>query len=188
MKLKKIPVKPRLNAGSVNGAGITAVEEGDATNKVTTLNFSEFTQALTDEAGVVAYGGSKVYDMPEGAWLFQGAVANLTIRKTSAGVNKDFDGDFSLGTVTASNNATLASTEQNFIPTTATPQAVNGRTTATGVSTSTEAPKIFDGSATATDIYLNFLVDDADQDVTSTACNLIVNGKIKIVWTYLGDI
>ena len=59
--------------------------------------------------------------------------------------------------------------------------------TASGTSTSTECPKIFDGHTTAKDLYLNLLVDDADQDVTGTACDLIVNGSLIVVWAKLGD-
>jgi hypothetical protein len=142
---------------------------------------------MSDEAGVVAYGSSKIRDLPEGVILFLGAVSDLDITKSSAGVNDDWDGDFALGTAAASNNATLSSTEQDLIPTTATPQASSGATTADGASTSTESGVVFDGSATAKDVYLNFLVDDADHDVTTTACNLIVNGYIDLTYILLGD-
>ena len=142
---------------------------------------------LVDEAGVVAYAGLKILDLPAGAITLLGASANLTILKDAAGVNADFDGDFGIGTVTASNNATLATTEQNIIPTTALPQAVAGATTAKGQSTATEVGAVFDGTTTPVDVYLNFLVDDADHDVTTTATNLTVSGTIDIVYAELGD-
>lgn len=148
------------------------------------IYFTDEAIALTDEAGVVAYGGLKIRDMPEGAILFLGAVANLALTKSSAGVNDDWDGDFGIGTVTASNNATLSSTEQDILPTTATPQASSGATTAKGQST---AVAFKDGTSTPVDVYLNFLVDDVDHDVTSTACNLIVNGYIDLTYILLGD-
>ena len=154
----------------------------------TVLKFTDVAIALVDEAGVVAYKGTKVYDFPAGAISVLGAHADLALTKSSAGVNATWDGDFSLGTVTASNNATLSSTEQNLIPTTPTPQAVAGVTTAKGVATATEAFKVLDGTATAIDAYLNFLVDDADHDVTGTPCNLIVNGEVTIFWYNLGDV
>jgi hypothetical protein len=37
-------------------------------------------------------------------------------------------------------------------------------------------------------VYLNILVDDADHDVTSTACNIIANGTITLVWENYGSI
>jgi hypothetical protein len=142
---------------------------------------------LTDNAGVVAYGSLQLFDFPQSGLMFLGAVADLALTKSSAGVNTDWDGDFSLGTVTADSGATLATTEQDLIPTTATPQATAGATTAKGISTATEAPKIFDGTGTAKDVFLNLLVDDADHDVTTTPCDLILNGVVKVTYVLLGD-
>lgn len=152
--------------------------------RVVTLTFEDVAFAMVDEAGVVAYSGKKVYDFAAGLICVVGAVADLDITKSSAGVNADFDGDFGIGTVTASNNATLATTEQNILPTTAVPQAVAGVTTADGVNA---AVAFIDGTATAADVYLNFLVDDADHDVTATPCNLIVNGTVTLTYFHLGD-
>lgn len=170
------------------GSTVAGDQQGTSAVQKTVLRFNATPITLADAAGVVAYGGLKVFDFPEGNILFLGAVANLAVTKSSAGVNADWDGDFSLGTVTASNNATLSSTEQDLIPTTPTPQAVSGATTATGKSTSTEGAKIFDGTGTAKDVYLNFLVDDADHDVTTTACNLLVTGTVTLIWSNLGDV
>lgn len=164
--------------------GLTGVSKGAGHYRTLEITFDDVAIALADEAGVVAYGGLKVVDMPEGAVAILGAVAGLAVTKSSAGVNTDWDGDFGVGTVTASNNATLATTEQNIIPTTATPQAVSGATTAKGVAT---AAVYLDGTTTPVDIYLNFLVDDADHDVTGTACNLIVNGTLTIHYLYQGN-
>lgn len=173
--------------GSPNTAGVVASEETYGNYHETTLRLANVTVAITDEAGVVAYVGTKIYDFPEGAILFLGASARVDIQTSSAGVNTDWDGDFGLGTVTASNNNSLSSTEQNLIPTTATAQASGGGTVAAGASTSTEAAKVIDGAATPVDVYLNVLVDDADHDVGGTACNFIYNGLVKIKWIQLGD-
>ena len=167
--------------------GLTVQEQGVGAIRKTVFTFVNVACALTDVAGVVAYVGKQIYDWPAGYILFHGAVMDLALTKSSAGVNADWDGDVGLGTVTASNNSTLASTEQDLVPTTATPQAVAGVTTADGQSTSTEALKILDGHTAAKDIFLNLLVDDADQDVTTTPCNLIVNGTIEVTWSNLGD-
>lgn len=176
------------NVGAAAGTGVVATEYGDGYRHTTLLTLTNTPITLADEAGVVAYGGQKVYDFPQGAIVFEGAVLDLALTKSSAGVNADWDGDVGLGTATASNNATLSGTEQDLVPTTATPQAVAGATTADGLSTSTEACKVFNGTSTAKDAYLNLLVDDADHDVGATACNLIANGTIRLTWTFLGDI
>lgn len=165
--------------------GLSVVEMGDGAFHFTKLKFVDVAFALTDVAGVVAYSGKKVYDFPAGFIQIVGAVADLALTKSSAGVNADWDGDFGVGQVTASNNATLSSTEQDIIGTTATPQAVAGATTARGSGPVQAA--LLDGHTTPIDLYLNFLVDDGDQDVTGTPCNLIVNGHLNVAWINMGD-
>lgn len=239
------------SAGAVAAvSGLSVEEKSVGQVHVTTLTFLDMAVALTDNAGVVAYGGKKVYDWPEGLILNLGASADLNLTKSSTGVNADWDGDISLGTVTASNNATLLSTEANVIPSTSTPQAVAGVTTGdmesiaaaptaltdsssgtadgtiealadlatAGGNTYTDAAvnaklailrnwaadfaaKInalillaaggkmlaLDGTTTAPDLYLNILIDDADHDVTTTPCNIIVNGTLTFAWMKIGD-
>lgn len=178
-----------VNLGAVPTAVadyVTAEERGDGVVHQTVLTLTACPVSITDEAGVVAYGGVKLYDMPAGAWTLLGAVADLDISTTGSGINATFDGDVAMGTVTASNNATLSSTEANIIPSTATPQAVGGATTADGVST-TALLATFDGTATASDVYLNFVIDDADHNVGAGPAGLSVTGTIKITWIYLGD-
>lgn len=172
----------------VTGIGVTVTETGDGAVHKTVLTLTDVAVALSDNAGTIAYGGLKLYDWPEGLIAIQGASMDIALTKSSAGVNADWDGDTALGSVTATNDASLATTEQNIIPTTATPQASSGVTTGDGLSTATEAVTVLNGTSTAADLYLNYLVDDADHDVTSTPCNLIANGTITIVWSNLGDI
>lgn len=168
--------------GSVAGSGVSASSGAGTTTTV--LTFKDTPVVLADNAGVVAYGGLKIFDFPQGSVVIQGATANLAVTKTSAGVNDTWNGDFSVGTVTAANDATLTSTEANIIPSTPTPAAVAGATTAKGRST---AAVTLDGTTTAVDAFINFLVDDANHDVTTTPCNLILNGTVTILWANMGD-
>lgn len=168
--------------GASAGTGVSAVTAAGM-NK-TVLTFKNTPLPLIDTAGVVARCALKVFDFPEGAIVIFGATANLALTKSAAGVNADWDGDFSLGSVAAAGDATLTGTEANVLPSTATPQAVAGATTAKGISTGSVQ---LDGTATPVDLYLNVLVDDADQDVTTTATNLIANGTITVLWANLGD-
>ncbi len=170
---------------TANGTGVTVVEELGIIRA--TLTLVDTPVVLADNAGVVAYGSLKVLDLPAGAILFLGAVADLDLTLSSAGVNADWDGDIGLGTAAAGNSATLTGTEQDLCPTTATPQAVASVTTGNMKSTSTEAAKVLDGTSAAVDVYLNLLVDDADHDVTSTPANIIVNGTITFSYVKLGD-
>lgn len=168
-------------ASGITTATIANYGADTSSLRTTVLTLSSLPITMTDEAGVVAYGGKQLLDMPEGGILFLGAHADLDVVKSGSGINADFDGDFGLGTVTASNNNSLSSTEQNLIPTTATPQAAAGVTTANGQST---AVAFIDGNSTAADVYLNFLIDDADQNGGGT---LLVSGTIIIHWLPLGN-
>jgi len=176
-----------LGNGAVAGTGVTVSEQGDGVVHKSVITFTNVDVALADNAGVTAYGSLKVYDLPEGAILFLGAVSDIDLTKSSAGVNADWDGDVGIGTEAANNGATpLATTEQNLIPNTATPQAVAGVTTANAESTTSENV-VISGTGGALDVYVNLLVDDADHDVTGTACNLILNGTLTLHWINLGD-
>lgn len=172
--------------GAVSGTGVTVEERGFGYHKTTVLTLTDVDVALTDEAGVVAYGGLKIYDFPAGYIYTQSALTDLAITKSSAGVDDTWNGDIGLGTVTADNDASLASTEQDIIPSTATPAATAGATTGDAVSTASEHA-ILDGTGTAKELYVNLLVDEADHDVGSTACNLILNGTIVVNWIFMGD-
>lgn len=172
--------------GTVAGTGVSSTEYGIGAIRKTVFTFTNAQVTMVDEAGVVAYGGLKIYDMPAGAIMFHGCVSDLDLTLTAAGINADWDGDFGIGTVTASNNNSLATTEQNILPTTATPQASGSATTANGQSTATENA-VVDGTSTAVDVYFNILVDDADHDITTTPTNIILNGTITLFWTNLGD-
>lgn len=164
-------------------SGLSVKESGPGMVRCTTFTFENMTVTMADEAGVVLHGGQQLYDFPAGAIKFIGAIADLDLLGTG-NVVASWDGDFGVGTVTASNNATLATTEQNIIPTTATPQADTSKvTTANGFSTAAEDVTI-DGTSTAVDLFLNFLVDDADHNgggITVTA------GTLKVYWILLGD-
>ena len=221
--------------GTPNGTGVTATEYGNQnTLHRTELKLDGLALTLTDEAGVVGYVGQKIYDFPEGAIMILGAVADLTVTESGA-TAATASGDFSLGTATASNNATLTSTEADVIPSTAFGPLVSSAGTLKGISLAvitsltnstgrtpddtlanhadlstyaTDAAvieqnvadlggkineiialisglfaKVLDGTATAKDLYLNVLVDDADQ----AGGTLTITGTISITWINLGD-
>lgn len=173
--------------GALPAAPAVSLDYRDDAVRTVTVKLAGAVITMADEAGVVAYGGLKILDLPDGAILFLGATADLAFTLSAAGINADWNGDFGVGSVTASNNASLASTEQDYIPTTATPQASGSATTAKGQSTATESGAIFDGTTTAADVFLNVLVDDADHNVTGTPTNVIANGTITFCYAELGD-
>lgn len=177
-----LPVLTNLAAGVAFTNPVDRVS-----SKRVRLTLTNFTVPLADNAGVVAFGGVSLGKFPEGAIRLDGALVNLTITKSSAGVNADWDGDIGLGSAQANNGNALAGTEQDILPTTPTPQAVAGVASVKAFSTANEIGKTLDGTGGAKDIWLNVLVDDTDHDVTGTPCNLIFNGTIDISYGLLGD-
>lgn len=179
-----------LEAGSVTGtstaAGVTVTEGGAGPLHYTVITCVNTPVVLTDVTGTCAYGSVEAYAMPQGNIVYVGATTNLALTKTSTGVSATWDGDFGVGTAPAEGDASLSATEQNLLPTTATPQAVAGVSSAKGESTASEHI-VIDGTGTASKIYFNALVDDADHDVTTAACNLVLNGTITIIWINTGD-
>lgn len=165
--------------------GLSIAEGGAHAFRETLFTFTAMPLVLVDNAGVIAYAGKKIYDFPAGNILIFGATLDVTMTKTSAGVDADWDGFHGVGTVTANNTATLTSTEQNVIPATAIAQATAGVGSAKGINAAAIAP--LDGTATAIDLYLNALVADDDHDVTGTPANLNVTGTLRLLWCNLGD-
>lgn len=166
--------------GAPNGANVSVVEEGDGIYHRTTITLAAQAIVLADEAGVVLYGGLKVYDFPAGVVKVLGAVANLTIA-VAGNLSATAAGDFGLGTATAGNNNALAGTEQNIIPTTEVGPLVGSAGTAKGANVADIAP--LDGHTTPVDLYLNHLWDDTDHN----GGTMTVSGTIVIHWLNLGD-
>lgn len=167
---------------NVTNEGEGAGECGTGVIRQTVLEFTaDQAVTMTDEAGVVLYGGLKIYDFPAGDITILAAVADLDIEGTG-NVTATFDGDVGIGTATAGNNNALAGTEQDILPTTATPQAVASLTTANGRST---AISKHDGTSTAIKAYLNFLVDDADHN--GGGITVKSGSKIYLTWFVGGD-
>lgn len=169
--------------GAKNGATVTAVEYGNGAIHKTVLTLAATPVTIADGGGGhQGVGGVKVYDFPAGAILFFGATANLALLAGAGGIADTFDGDFGVGTVVGTGDD-LTTTMQNIIPKTATPQAAAGATTAKGQSTATENA-VIDGTSTAADAFLNFLIDDAD---ISEGDTIAATGTITILWANLGD-
>jgi len=186
-----IVVSSDADAGTVNvtSTNVVAMEQGGPVRR-TKLFLAATPLVLVDNPGTIAYAGLKLYTFARGLINFLGATASLSIGKTSTGVNATFRSTWGLGTVTAASDATLTSTEQNLIPSTAAAQAVSGVAALTALSTNTEAAKTLNGSTgtgALTAVYLNVLVNDADHDVTTTPCNLLATGTITLDFAHLGD-
>jgi hypothetical protein len=168
-------------AGTPAGTGVSSSVVTAGNVKTITLTLDDVEVAMTDQAGVVAYGGLKVFDFPEGLIHILGASADLDLTKDVATgvINDAWDGDIALGTATASNNATLTGTEANVVPSTSTPQAVAGVTTGDMVST-VAITALTDSTAGVVSNTLAALTDLATAG-GNTYSDAAVNAKIAII-------
>lgn len=183
---------PNEDVGSVPDAVkayISVQEKGDAAGVIhqTVLACTALPITVADDAAVAQYGGVKVYDFPAGLLMTLGAVidGNLT---GYASLIDTFDGDVALGTVTAATGATLVSTEADIMPSVALSQAVAEVANCDAVSVATvlteSGSRWLDGTGTAKDMYLNFVIDD---NVAHGAGTATFTGTITLTWINLGD-
>jgi hypothetical protein len=179
-----------LGVGSPSVSTITAYEYGDGVARKTVLECNGLVVTITDDAGVAQYGGVKAYDFPEGMLLLKGArVGGILTAGTTGTIIDNWDGDVALGTVTATTGATLTGTEADIMPSVAVSAGASdkdGVVSAVSVATAlTESgARWFDGTGTAKDMFLNFVIDD---DATHTAGTATFNGTIEFNWEMMGD-
>lgn len=178
-----------VGAGTKNGATLEVVERGTGLIHQTVLTCTATTITISDDAGVAQYGGVKVYDLPLGAIMTHGAVVSGILTAGVTGTIIDnWDGDVALGTATATTGATLTGTEADIMPSVAVSAGAAdklGVVSAVSVATAlTESgARWFDGTGTAKDVFLNFVIDD---DATHTAGTATFTGVITLTWANLG--
>ena len=176
--------------GTVPVSTVTAYEHGDSIVRKTVLECNALIVTISDDAGVAQYGGVKVYDFPEGMLLCKGfRVSGILTAGTTGTFIDNWDGDVALGTATATTGATLTGTEADLMQSVAVSAGASdkdGVVTAASIATAlTESGARWDdGSTTAIDMFLNFVIDD---DATHTAGTATFNGTIEFNWEMLGD-
>jgi hypothetical protein len=176
--------------GTKNGYTVKAIEYGDGMLHRTRLTCAATPITIADDAGVAQYGGVKIYDLPAGCICVLGAVVDGTLTAGVTGtVIATWAGGFSLGTATATTGSTLTGTEADILPevniaaATAKVGTVKGFPTPTALTES--GSRWLNGTATASDVYLNFVIDD---DVSHTAGTATFTGTVDLVWVNLGDV
>lgn len=181
---------PDVSSGDVEPAVtayVTATELGDPGGLVhqTLLTFTNLPVTVRNtEQG----GGVKIYNFPEGRIMRLGAVASINIATTSTIASTLKSGvtcNYGIGSTTQA-NATLATTEQDFVNvtniTSSTTINVAGAS-AGGVGAAVLAS--LDGHSTAVSAFMNLAVTtgtDIDADAT-----VLVNGTARITWINVGD-
>lgn len=172
--------------GAPNGATVFADERGLNGGVIhqTTLYFANTPVTVADATVGV---GVKVYDFPEGRIAFRGAVGAIQITTTSviaSTLNSAVTCNWGLGSTTQA-SATLATTEQDIIPTTAVTSSATINIAAAVSKAKLAATFQLDGTTTAVDCYLNIALataTDIDADAT-----ILYTGYVVITWENLGD-
>jgi hypothetical protein len=169
-------------------ATCVATEYGDESFHKTVLTCTALPLSLADVAGTTQHGGVQVYTMPKGAIISLGASVkgNLTLGVTGTFIDA-FTGVNSLGTVVCAGDATLTSTEANWLQSTANATAASKVAAITSFSVATaltESPgRVVNGTSTAAPVFLNFAIAD---DATHTAGTGTFTGTITIAWVNVG--
>lgn len=165
--------------------GVSAGKYATFSKNTLIITLTDVELSLTDNTTDVAYGTTKIAEIPatDGYWLIDASM-DLTITKSSAGVNDNWDSDISLATSPANSTNSLGGIEQNIIQSTSVPRAVSG-STRVAVAKNTDfvlnqgnAPLVI-----ARDVNINMLIDDASHNVAATACNMIFNGTVTLSLT-----
>lgn len=178
------------NVGAKNGTTVSVQEMGNGIINKTRFTLTATPITISDDAGVAQYGGVKIYDFPAGLLCTLGAVVTGTLTAGVTGTIIDnWDGDVALGTATATTGATLTGTEADILQSVSVSAGNSdklGVVDAVSVATAlTESgARWHDGTATAKDMYLNFLIDD---NATHTAGTATFTGTVDLIWTIIGD-
>jgi hypothetical protein len=181
--LRKIPMGVSGGAVAVATAAVTGEKLGVVRQTTIVLTALPVTVRDTQQGG-----GIKFFDFAAGRILFLGAVAkDIVITTTStilSTLNGGVTGNFGVGSTTQA-SATLATTEQDVIPTTnfASSTVINVAPAAVDSALATSFQ--LDGTAAAVDLYFNIGVagaSDIDADAT-----VIVSGTLIITWIDLGN-
>lgn len=173
-----------IGAGAAAGSGVAATERAGIVQK-TVIALTAASVPVTDSTGGsnTGGGGLKIYDFPEGNLFVLGATMSLSVTAGAGGITDTAQMVAALGTAAAGTDGTLSSTEADIIPSSAATLTGGANAAVTGKSTATP---VFDGTATAKDLYLNFAVPDAGMG--SGDDTVSVTGTVVVHWVNLGDV
>lgn len=160
--------------------GLTATESESNGLHHTVFSLAAMPLTLAD---ATVGGGVKIYTFPLGATLIlaaAGKVFETTTSTLASTLNAGVTYNWGVGTTTQA-NGTLATTEQDIIPTTnGTASATINVEAAASSGARTAAPAAFNGTSTAKEAYFNVGIataTDIDGDATTTW-----RGTVSIFW------
>lgn len=163
---------------------VTAGESGQGNFRTTTLTLTEMPITVANTTGA-SFGSQQLYDFPAGRIFILGCTAYFGTIDWNGQIAAAGSGDYSLGT-TATADATINGTEVDLLPSSAMLDPFVSGVGRSNAGTALAAAAQFDGTATAKDLFLNVIVDDAD--VGDTDVDIILfTGTIVVTWVQLGD-
>jgi hypothetical protein len=181
--VRKIPVGVSGGAVAVATAAVTGEKIGAVRQTTIALSALPVTVRNTEQGG-----GIKFFDFAAGRLLILGVVAkDIVITTTSAiasTLKSGVTGNFGVGSTTQA-NGTLATTEQNIVPTTNFTSSTTINVAPAAVDSALASSLQLDGTGTAVDLFFNVGVatgTDIDGDATVT-----VSGTLIITWIDLGN-
>lgn len=174
--------------GAAQHGTVTAIEEGNGgTIKRTVLTFSNLPLTLANAVAAAQGAGRKIYTFPEGIIQIlsaSGKVNQTTTSDPTTTLNGGVTCNWGVGSTTQANK-TLATTEQNIIPTTALTASASQNVAGADSKAFLAAPVTLDGTTTPIDLFLNVgVLTDTDLDADAT---VLLNGSITFTWQNAGD-
>ena len=180
---------------ATDGAGNVATGVTSTVTEVLTGTEAAFQSTITLTAMPVSisgnsasptngFGGTKIYDMPEGRILVHGATWSGSMLIATNFVPAESGAHMAFGTVVATASTGtiyLTSTQVDIIPNINVDPYTNS---VVQFSSALATGAQFDGTATAKDIYANVMINEDDIATNATA---YVSGTLKITWSNLGD-
>lgn len=177
--------EPPTTADLGTKVGATVTNEDTLTVfKRTKLHFNATPITITDDPGVIQFGGIEIYDFPLGHVLVQCAtiVGDLTLGVTGT-IIPTFTGIAGLGTTIAVAGATLATTQSDILPGAAIVTAV-AKVAHVDIAPLPAIPnsgaRWSDGRVTAKKLFLNFKITD---DATHTSGTGTFTGDVEFIWS-----
>jgi len=189
-----------VTLADVNVAGLTGIAAGTATaaaassvdyvgavhRSVITITNASVTMTDGSDEG----HGVEVFTFPEGRILILSAAVDLVCTNGGEAMWEADTNDqyvFGVGTDDADDDATLAGDEADIIAST-TIDTSSGTVVATDVEAdmTAGADSVYDGTASAVKLYVNWAAPDTALDDTGTIA-VVPGGTLSVVWAFLGD-
>lgn len=158
--------------------GLAVHETGNSALHRTVLILDDVVLNITDSGANGGHGYVKLYVHPVShVILLSGHMVATSIAAGSGGIANNAVLDIGVGTTqVATDNAVLATTEQNIAPK-ADVTLTGGTSTANSIQTTTQQ---FDGTGTPIQVFLNIAVEDASISADDT---ITISGRVTLLWS-----